>query len=154
MGRGNCPALRWSWQPGQLPGTLKKIKKICRSKVIIANQVRAYLSSLELPPYSVTQTQHKTRHRPGGRSNEHVRAFGPPTVTEAGIRIAPLSYKGEHTLIAWRCMALRKVAWAYTRWRKTIRSHADRGCTATKKWYTLFYKVKPPPTEYGLIHPL
>ena len=30
----------------------------------------------------------------------------------------------------------------YTRWRKTIRSHADRGCPATKKWYTFFYKSK------------
>ena len=49
-------------------------------------------------------------YRLGGYSNEHVRAFRPSTVTEVGIRIAPLLYKGgADTLVAWHCMALRKV---------------------------------------------
>ena len=63
-------------------------------------------------------------------------------MTEVGIRIAPLYTKEEKTLwwhgTAWLC---EKFGWVY-QVEKTIRSHADRGCPATKKWYTLFYKSK------------
>ena len=52
-----------------------------KSKVIIANQVRAYAS------HSVSQI----RRQPAECPNKHVRVFEPATVTEVGIRIVPLS---------------------------------------------------------------
>ena len=61
-------------------GSKKWYNFFCRSKVIVANQVRAYSSSLALLPYSVSQIWYQIWYRPGGCSNEHVRACRPATV--------------------------------------------------------------------------
>ena len=56
---------------GQLPGFQKTAQLLCKSKVIIVNQMRAYSLSLTLPLHSAFHTW----CWPGRRTNEHIRAF-------------------------------------------------------------------------------
>ena len=94
-------------------------------------------------------------YRLGGYSNEHVRAFG-PTVTEVGIRIAPLLYKGgEDTLVAWHCMALRKVWLGIPGGEKPSGHMRIEAVQLLKNGIPFFTKVKSPsPTKHELTRPL
>ena len=114
------------------------------NKVFVAYQVRAYSSSLVL----VTSVFSHSNlvlicYRLGGYSNEQVRAFRPSTMTKSGNsdRTPFIQRRRRHSGgMAPHGFAEGLVG--YTRWRKSIRSHADRGCPATK-WHNIKFLVTP-----------
>ena len=76
-------------------------------------------------------------------------------MTEVGIRIAPLLYKGgEDTLVAWHCMALRKVWLGIPSGEKLSGRMRIEAVQLLKNGIPFFIKVKSSSIKYELMHPL
>ena len=99
----------------------KKWYNFSHRNKIVANQAQAYSFSLASPSCSVYQI----RYRPGGCSNEHVRAFASATVTEVGIMVVPLQTNMEEALFCHGTASLCGRLLGYTRRRKMI-IHSSR----------------------------